>query len=551
MPNNDNAIDAQDLTRRIVGLVNIYRLLAAAVLLLVHLVMQPNPTVGAALPRLFVQICVSYFSIGALMAVLGVAYFHSRRLLVLTYTLIDTAAFSGLLYASGGVESNLAVMMVLPVGGMVLLADGRDPPFVAAIATVGLLLQQLLAQWANLAPQSDFSLAGISGAVIFAVALSVWPIANRLRESEALVKRQEVDLANLAELSQYIVRHLRESILVVDTSDRIRLINESAAKVLGERAAIPGALLGEVSAPLLYRLSTWRSARGKSEQSDSPGPLTSSDGSALIKAHFAPLGSVEPAPVLIFLEDTAVLTAKVQQTKLAALGRLSASIAHEIRNPVGAMTHAAQLLEESLAVQDSERRLVEIMRNNGKRVSNIIDNVLGLSRRATPAPESLQLADWCQRFRDEFCATMQTAPQRLGVVASVNDLEVRMDAGHLHQIMWNLCENALYHAGESAAGGEIEIRFGRLSNGLRPYLEVADRGPGISAADADRIFEPFFTRRPGGTGLGLFLSRELAEINDGTLLYAARDGGGSVFRLVLSDPSRWGTGHDFGESHRA
>jgi len=527
-----------DLAWRIVGLVNLYRLLAAVVLLSVHLLTLPAPAFGASLPRLFVQVCIAYFSLGALLAVAGRRYWPSRRLLVLTHTLVDTLAVAGLLYASGGVASNLAVLLVLPVGGMALLADGHDPLFVAALATLGVLFQQVFAQLANLAPSSDYPLAGLAGAVIFAVALTAWPVANRLRESEALVRRQEVDLANLAELSQYIVQHLRESMLVVDPGDRIRLINESAAKVLGAAIAVPGALLGEVSAPLLYRLTTWRAARGRGETLEALGPMTSIDGSTLVQAHFATLGHSEPAPVLIFLEDTAMLAARVQQSKLAALGRLSASIAHEIRNPVGAMSHAAQLLAEAENQGPGEQRLIEIMRNNARRVSDIVDNVLGLSRRAAPAPESVALAAWCTRFRDEFCSTQQCPPSRLLVHAEAPDLEVRIDASQLHQIVWNLCENALLHGGAPNAAA-VELRFGRLPGNRRPFLEVADRGPGIGPADAERIFEPFFTRRAGGTGLGLFLARELAEINDGTLLYTPREGGGSVFRLVLADPDRW------------
>jgi two-component system sensor histidine kinase PilS (NtrC family) len=528
-----------DLIWRIVGLVNIYRLLAALVLLGVHLLTQPTPAFGAVLPRLFVQLCIAYLSLGALLAVAGQRYWPNLRMLVLVHTLVDTAAISLLLYSSGGVTSNLAVLLVLPVGGMVLLAKGREPLLVAALATLGVLGQQIMAQVANLAPAADYPQAGVTGAVIFAVAAFVWPVANRLRESEALVKRQELDLANLAQLSQYIVQNLRESMLVVDPSDRIRLINGSAAQALGDAMAVPGALLGEVSAPLLYRLATWRRSPGEASMANDPsGPFATADGSGLVEPHFAPLGTAEPAPVLIFLEDTGALAAKVQQSKLAALGRLSASIAHEIRNPIGAMSHAAQLLDESPQLDGDERRLTEIMRSNAARVSSIVENVLGLSRRAAPRPEMLHVVQWCQRFAAEFCATMQCPPDRLMLGHEVSDLEILMDAGHLHQIVWNLCENALIHGG-AVSGAPVELRSGRMPLNSRPFLEVADRGPGISAPDTERIFEPFFTQRSQGTGLGLFLARELAEINDGTLLYRARDGGGSVFRIVFADPKRW------------
>jgi two-component system sensor histidine kinase PilS (NtrC family) len=388
------------------------------------------------------------------------------------------------------------------------------------------------------APSSDYPLAGMQGAVVFLVALMAWPVSTRLRESEALVRRAVLDLANLAQVSQYIVQHLRESILVVDPDDYIRLINESAAQVLGEADAVPGALLGEVCPRLLYLLSTWRANDVLDPGADAQ-TLLAADGARLIRPHFAPLGDSNPSPVIVFLEDTGEIAAKVQQTKLAALGRLSASIAHEIRNPVGAMSHAAQLLAESPGLSGEDRRLTQIMQANSSRVSGIIDNILQLSRREAPKPQELTLAAWTARFRDEFCATLELPRTQLQIDAASGDVPVRIDGSQLHQIIWNLCQNAVMHALPTAGAAGIQLRYGRLGGVGRPYLQVADRGPGIATADAERIFEPFFTRAQHGTGLGLFLARELAAANGATLLYEAREGGGSVFRVVFADPSRW------------
>jgi len=372
--------------------------------------------------------------------------------------------------------------------------------------------------------------------VLFAIALSAWPIANRLRESEALVRRQEVDLANLAKLSQYIVQHLRESILVVDTEDRVRLINESAAQMLGDSSAYPGALLGEASPRLLYLLATWRQSGEATADEPSPS-FIAADGARVIQPHFAPLGHSAPAPILVFLEDTSIIAEKVQQSKLAALGRLSASIAHEIRNPIGAMSHAGQLLAESAHLAGEDKRLTEIICSNAARVSDIINNVLRLSRREEPRLERLSLKAWIEDFRDEFCATMQCTPQRLTISGPESaNIEVRVDSSQLHQVVWNLCDNVLRHV---PAEVPIEIRYGRISAGSRPFLEIADRGPGVAAEFVERIFEPFFSSGRGGTGLGLFLARELAQTNGATLLYEPRAGGGSVFRIVFADPQRW------------
>jgi two-component system, NtrC family, sensor histidine kinase PilS len=390
---------------------------------------------------------------------------------------------------------------------------------------------------AGVAPAGDFTTGGVIGVVLFAIALSAWPIAHRLRESEALVRRQEIDLANLAQLSQYIVQHLRESILVVDAHDRVRLINESAAQMLGDRSAYPGALLGEASPRLLYLLVTWRTQEAGG--AEPPLTFTAADGARIIRPHFAPLGESDPAPILVFLEDTSLIAEQVQQSKLAALGRLSASIAHEIRNPIGAMSHAGQLLAESAGLSSEDKRLTEIICTNSERVSTIINNVLHLSRREETRIERVSLPDWIDEFRDEFCATMQLPKERLVITGVELQLDVRVDASQLRQVVWNLCDNVLRHAAASAPDVLIEIRYGRLGPGLRPYLEVADRGPGVAAENLERIFEPFFTSGHGGSGLGLFLARELAQTNGATLLYEPRAGGGSIFRLVFADPQRW------------
>lgn len=527
-----------DLAWRVLGLVNLYRLLVPLVLYALYSLAEPQSALMPALPTLFLSACIAYFSAAVLLVVARRLSWPTLRRIALLNATIDAIAISLILYACGGISSGLGILLVLPVGAMAVLADNRDAFLIAALAALGVLTQQIFAYFAGFAPGTDFTYAGVLGVVLFSIVLAVWPVANRLRESEALVRRQEIDLANLAQLSQYIVQHLRESILVVDTEDRVRLINESAAQILGDGNAYPGALLGEASPRLLYLLETWR--QNTNAPTDATHTFVAEDGGRVIRPHFASLGSVEPAPVLVFLEDTSLIAAQVQQSKLAALGRLSASIAHEIRNPVGAMSHAGQLLGESPNLSAEDRRLTQIVRGNADRVSTIIDNVLQLSKRSETRLERLSLAMWLEEFREEFCETMQLPRDRLVIEGGGEDIEVRADPTQLHQVLWNLCDNALRHAAsESTGAATIEIRSGRLNPSGRPYLEVADRGPGVAAEHIERIFEPFFSGGRGGTGLGLFLARELSQTNGATLLYEPREGGGSVFRLVFADPRRW------------
>jgi two-component system sensor histidine kinase PilS (NtrC family) len=528
-----------DLAWRVIGLLNLYRLLVPLVLIGVQALAGPQWALLATHPRLFLSSCIAYLTAGILLIIARRLEWSSLRLVALVNSGVDAAAIGLILYASGGVSSGLGILLVLPVAAMAVLADHRDALLLAAVAAIAVLIQQIFVNIDDGAPSTDYTTAGVLGAVLFLIALSAWPIANRLRESEAIVRKQEIDLANLAQLSQYIIQHLRESILVIDTHDRIRLINESAAHILGDTSAVPEALLGEASPRLLYLLETWRQNQGNTAVFPAPDQtFVAADGARVMRANFAPLGGSSPAPVIVFLEDTSLLAEKIQQSKLAALGRLSASIAHEIRNPVGAMSHAAQLLGEAATLSAGEKRLTEIMRTNAERVSTIINNVLRLSKREETRAETISLQGWTEEFHEEFCETMQLPRERLRTSDSSAAVDIRVDASQLRQIVWNLCENAFKHGATDRPDEIIEIRHGRLNPTGRPYLQVMDRGAGVKPEHAERIFEPFFSGGRG-TGLGLFLARELAQTNGATLLYEPRRGGGSVFRLVFADPRRW------------
>ena len=523
-----------------IGLLSLYRVLVPLMLLAMQALAGPAWGLVAERPKLFVGACIAYVTAAVLLIIARRLRWSSLRIVALVNASVDAVALGLILYASGGVASGLGILLVLPVLALTVLADRRDALLIAAVAALAVLVQQVFTGFSGTTPTTDYTTAGLLGVFVFVVALATWPVANRLRESEALVRRQEIDLANLAQLSQYIVQHLRESILVIDAQDRIRLINESAAEMLGDQNAYPDALIGEACPRLLFLLESWRQGSGVSGTLPAVDPtFVAADGARVIRAHFAPLGSGNPGPLLIFLEDTSLLGEKVQQSKLAALGRLSASIAHEIRNPVGAMSHAGQLLAESPQLAEEDRRLTQIIRTNAERVSGIIDNVQRLARRERARRERLLLPGWTEEFHAEFCETMQWPRARLTVDGAENsDVEVRVDPDQLRQILWNLCDNALKHAAQDDPGRSVEIRYGRMVPSARPFLEVADRGPGVAPEHVERIFEPFYSGGRG-TGLGLFLARELAQTNGATLLYEPRAGGGSVFRLVFTDPRRW------------
>lgn len=372
------------------------------------------------------------------------------------------------------------------------------------------------------------------------MALAVRPLGRRIQASEALARQRGVDLQNLSELNEYIVQHLRESIVVIDHDDRIRLSNASATQLLGATQTVRGLPLRSIFEPLDDYIREWRADPDLSAHHEFT-VITSGD-SLRITAHLAPLekNGLRSGPVLVFLEDASLLNERVQQSKLASLGRLSASIAHEIRNPVGAMSHAAQLLRETSGLTEDDKRLTEIIETHSNRVSHIIDNVLQLSRRESSRPERLSLKGWLEDFAQEFTRTLELQEGELSIAPMPQDLEARMDRSHLRQVLWNLCDNAVKYASETG-GILVELQADRMQGSGRPYVEVLDHGLGVDASTADKMFEPFYTERPGGTGLGLYISRELCELNRATLLHLDRPGGGSIFRIVFADPDRWET----------
>lgn len=528
-----------DASRRVLRFVGVFRAAVAASMLVIALGFPVSPILGTRNPELFLLTSAAYSAF----ALLVLAWQWQRPVILPRIALLELAAdilaVTLLMHASGGIQSGIGGLLVVFVGAASLTLRGRQAFFAAAVAALAVLAEQAISVLDRSAPSGEFLAAGVLGAIIFMIASAAYPMARRLEESEALARQRGIDLANLAQLNEYIIQNLRESIVVVDEANRIRLINQSAAEHAGIRTREPGQDLARLAPHLSRMLADWRRQGNPLLQ---PPSFLSADGTTRINAYLAPLGGREDGPVLMFLEDAGLLAQKVQQNKLAALGRLSASIAHEIRNPVGALSHASQLLEESPSLSDDDRRLIAIIQTNSRRVSEIVDNVLQLSRRENSRPELIYLASWIREFATEFSSTLELYEGQVTVVPA-EDVEVRMDPGHLRQIVWNLCENAVKYA--SGNGGiAVEIGYGRLPGNRRPYLEVADSGPGIPEEMREQIFEPFATGRNGGTGLGLFISRELCECNRAALIHEPRQprgkvGGGSIFRIVFADPARW------------
>ncbi len=377
----------------------------------------------------------------------------------------------------------------------------------------------------------NFTHAGLLGAALFITATLAYMLAKRVRETEALAAQRGVDLANLEQLTRYIVERMQTGIVVVDSAERVRLVNDSARHLLGLEGdkGVPQAL----PPALVQQLKEWRD-----DSNYEPYNLQPTKTGPDILPRFARLGVDNDSGTLIFVEDMTAMAQHAQQLKLASLGRLTASIAHEIRNPLGAISHAGQLLAESPHGNAGDSRLTRIICDQSQRVNTIVDNVLQLSRGKRSQPQEIALKPWLDGFVSEFRRTQEVTAGQLSLTVEPAELTVRVDPNQLHQILWNLCHNGLRYTRRLPGLPLLELRGGLDPVSQTPILEVVDFGPGIDSEAAEHIFEPFYTTAQKGTGLGLYIARELCEANQARLNYLDAPSGGSCFRISFADPRR-------------
>ncbi len=512
---------------------NAYRFLISVVLSALFYVNALFPPLASRAPLLFFGTSIAYLGLSVIFALMLRWQQPAFRIQVYLQLLTDIAATILLMHASGGVSSGIGNLLIIAVAGGSVVLPGRQALLLAALASFAVLGEQLYTETRGLATSSTYTQAGLLGMTLFITAAAAHLFARRIRESEALAKRRGVDLANMAELTEHVIQRMQTGIVVVDGEDRIRLINESAWKMLGMPSTAGGPPLAQVSPRLDQCLQTWRNDPDRPIKVIQPAPLQPK-----IRPRFARLSQEERPATLIFLEDTSAMAQQAQQMQLASLGRLTASIAHEIRNPLGAISHAGQLLSESPNLDRHDTRLTEIITEQSRRMNTIIESVLQLGRRTRTQPELIDLGAFLRTFARDFVSGHKLDPDSVRVTLEQPEMPVRFDPVHLHQILTNLCENALRYSRSDTQAPRIALRGGLSPDHHRPYLDVVDNGPGISPADARHIFEPFFTTSNSGSGLGLFISRELAEANQAHLDYIPLSGGGSCFRISFQDPRR-------------
>ena len=242
---------------------------------------------------------------------------------------------------------------------------------------------------------------------------------------------------------------------------------------------------------------------------------------------------------LVFLDDASVVSRRAESLTLATLGRFSASLAHEIRNPLAAINYAVQLLEES-PLNDADRRLLQIIHQQCQRTNGIVESVLGLARRERANPEHVDLNLFVRTFIDEYRQSMSIETDSLEIIPSTRAVPALVDPRHLHQVLTVLVQNAFNYG--RLPGEPARVRLRVAPSEQRAVIDVTDRGPGVPETTAARLFNPFFTTSEHGTGLGLYIARELCRANQATLDYVPVPGGGSCFRVIMPGPNALATG---------
>jgi two-component system sensor histidine kinase PilS (NtrC family) len=525
---------------------NAYRLTLAALLMAIHAFL--GETDPLTLPRAdpFMLITAAYGLAAFVLLTLDELRLGGYALRLQLGLAIDILALGLLGFSQGTSHENIHILMVANVAYASLLLGGRESLAFAALASVWLLILASLQARNDGRADVLFTHAGVIGMALFAVAILARTLARRLEASQRLAEQRGVDLANETQLNRLILERTEEGVLIVDGDDFARHANRAALRLLHcktppaappQGAAETGPAgrnpwldtaerrkpLTEINPELLEALRAWR------QQPEDGQATFRIEQPERLQVRITPLDASPHGPVALFIEDDASLMEQLQQAKLAALGRLTASIAHEIRNPLSAIGHAGQLLEEGLH-DVQERQLLDIIRKQVARIDRIVENVLATSRRKLAHPEPVALGPWLEDFLRHYRQLHEDEAPQIELATDA-DMNVRVDTGHLEQILTILLDNALQHG--QATSGERFVRIETHRQGPRrlPVLDVVDRGPGVAPEVQEHLFEPFFTTSAQGHGLGLFVARELAEANQLGLHYHAAEHGGSRFRL--------------------
>ncbi|MEI6708603.1 MAG: ATP-binding protein [Methylococcales bacterium] len=500
-----------------------YRLTLASLFIILFYTHTGSPLLSIHHSPLFTYSSQSYLVLSVISAVCIIwrltRYTVQAQLLIVTDILILTL----IMHSYGGISSGIGILLAVSIASGGLLIGGRCAMFFAALASLAVLAEQVYADYMkifDITPYSYFY-TGMLGASFFTISLLSFVLAKRSEQMLQLADQQKQAISNLEELNRYIIQYLQSGIIITDQQQVIQMANEAALRLIN--LTVLPSKLNDISEQLEHAFQLWLA--NNKQDFLVLSVLNQSD----VHVRFMLLPTGYKFFYMIILEDGTVYNQRLQQSKLASLGRLSASIAHEIRNPLSAINHAGQLLSENPDLPAEDRRLTHIIQANTARVNHIIEDILQLSRRKDSRREKLELNSWLDGYLKIFILEQSITQNTITLLPFNEPLFVFIDPSHLKQIMDNLCQNALKY-GESEAG-VIIVQTVMLKQ--IPCIDVIDNGSGISPENLSHLFEPFFTTSASGTGLGLYISKELAELNQAKLVYYVTADNKTCFRLCL------------------
>jgi two-component system sensor histidine kinase PilS (NtrC family) len=484
-----------------------YRVLVAAFFVVLSAIGSATFSLGEYAPRLFQRTSVTYLLVAIAFLLVASQFRRLLHVQLTLHILADVLLTTVLMYASGGFRSGLGVMLLISLAGAALVADRMMTLFYAAVATLAVLGEQTSWVLRSEASPNAYLQPGLLSVGYFATAVLVNRLAGRVMQNEQVARERGVQLADQLRVNELVIQDVQDGVLVVDAAGIVRQSNRQAAALIG--AARIDHLPVDVIAPdLAKQLHGWRNRdAGARDVVRLPDP------ERRVRVRFQDAGVSGRSFTLVFLEDLSRLEQEAQKVKLVALGRLTASIAHEIRNPLSAITHATDLLAEENRAAGRER-LARIIRDNAYRLDRMVQDVLELNRRDLAQVEPLGLAAFVTTFLDDFAQYEKVARETFDVRIDAG-LVAAFDRVHLNQVLWNLVRNACRHS--TREPGSVILRAETL--GGRIELHVCDDGPGVPEAVRGQLFEPFFTTFSKGTGLGLYIARELCAANGTTLAY--------------------------------
>ena len=501
---------------------NLYRLTLAGVFVAAQVLIGPT-AFGGSNPTFFFAASIVYAAVAAMLSMSISLRWPRFKTQLATHICVDIVFIVLLMSASGGVRGGLGLLLVVSLATTGLIGQGKLAVFYASLASIAALFEQTYRTIVLGDESSAFLQTGLLSMGFFATAVLAHYLAQRIVVSERVAVKRGVDLANLAQVNQLVIQDMQDGVLVVDAKGRVRQRNLQVEKLLGLNSVSRRELnLNDYSPALTERLRRW-----KENPEVKFDPLRVLTTNRQLRTRFVSIDPDRSLGTVIFLEDLSVAQTQAQQLKLAALGRLTANIAHEIRNPLSAISHATELLQEEAGQNQTQIRLLEIIRDNGLRLDRMVEDVLQLNRSDHAQKEEIHLDQFLYNFADQFCQ-FEKIPRNAMSIELDGALTTCFDRNHLNQVLWNLCRNAWRHSKQGEASVRLYAAPAHLLNTLQ--IDVIDDGAGVEPALQHQLFEPFFTTSPSGTGLGLFIAREVCEANGASLDYIEVAPGGQ-FRI--------------------